>query len=95
MSTLRHLDAILTIADRELARDDWHDRGGAFRALLDQAMPYLRQLRDREHALDVLRRELAIAESNASERSDPASNAENDDEIRRLRAVIEQHEVQA
>jgi hypothetical protein len=64
-----------------------------FRALVDQALPYLRQLRDREHGLNVLRRELAIAESNASERSDPASNADNDEDICRLRALIQQHEV--
>jgi hypothetical protein len=93
MSAARHLDAILTIADLELARDDWHERGGVFRALVDQALPYLRQLRDREHGLNVLRRELAIAESNASERSDPASNADNDEDICRLRALIQQHEV--
>ena len=88
MSVTQHLDAILTIADRELARDDWHERGGAFRALIDQALPYLRHLRDRSHRLDALRRELAIAEANASERSDPASNADVDDEIRTLRSKI-------
>ena len=38
--------------------------------------------------IELLRRELAIAESNASERSDPASNQENDECIRLLRAKI-------
>jgi len=95
MSVAKHLDAILTIADRELAREDWHDRGGVFRALLEQALPYLRQLRERAHGLDILRRELAIAEANASERSDPASNADVDEDIRRLRSLIQQHEVTA
>ena len=93
MSAAQHLDAILTLADRELARDDWHERGGIYHALLDQALPYLRQLRDRERGLDVLRRELEIAEANASERSDPASNADADEDIRRLRSLIQQHEV--
>ena len=95
MSDAKHIAAILTIADRELARNDWHDRVGVFHALLDQARPYLRQLRDRELGLDVLRRDLAIAESNASESSDPASNQENDEEIARLRAAIARHEVTA
>ena len=39
-------------------------------------------------AVELLRRELAIAESNASERSDPASNEENDECIRVLRAKL-------
>ena len=43
---------------------------------------------ERAAAADILRRELAIAESNASERSDPASNEENDEQIRVLRAKL-------
>ena len=38
--------------------------------------------------LELLRRELAIAESNATERSDPASNMDNDECIRVLREKI-------
>ena len=94
MSDSKHIEAILTIADREMARPDWHDRCGVFRALLEQAMPFLREmsedLRDKETALALLRRELEIAESNASERSDPASNADVDEEIRTLRSKIAQ-----
>ena len=95
MSEAKHLDAILTIADRELARDDWHGRGGVFYALLVQSVPYLQRMRDRAHGLEMLRRELATAEANASERSDPGSNADVDQDIRRLKALIQQAEVTA
>jgi hypothetical protein len=61
-------------------------------ALVEAALPFLRTLRDAEMkkaaAVEILRQELAIAESNASERSDPASNEENDECIRVLRAKL-------
>jgi hypothetical protein len=86
------LDAIITLAEKEKTRGDWHARGGAMHALLEAALPFMRTLRDAEikkaAAVEILRQELAIAESNASERSDPASNEENDECIRVLRAKL-------
>jgi hypothetical protein len=95
MSDAKHIGAIITLAERELSEGDWTHRAGVMSALLQESLPYLRRQLVREQELDVLRRELAIVESNASERSDPASNAENDEEIRRLRTLIESHEVTA
>lgn len=43
---LRLLNAVLVLADRELAKTDWQDRTGALRALLSEAVPFLKQLRD-------------------------------------------------
>ena len=92
MSDLKELQAIIVLAEKEMSRIDWADRNGASHALLEAALPHLRELADirskRATAADILRRELAIAESNASERSDPASNEENDECIRVLRAKL-------
>jgi hypothetical protein len=92
MIDIMELNAIITLAEKETTRGDWHTRGGAMHALLEAALPFLRTLRDAEikkaAAVEILRQELAIAESNASERSDPASNEENDESIRVLRAKL-------
>jgi hypothetical protein len=89
---MKELQAIITLAEREMSRIDWTDRNGASHAILEAALPHLRELAgihaERAAAADILRRELAIAESNASERSDPASNQENDECIRVLRATL-------
>jgi hypothetical protein len=42
--TLAHLQALVRLADIELERNEWGDRTGVFRALLGEAMPYLRNL---------------------------------------------------
>lgn len=88
----QHIEAILTIATRELERVSWRCRCGAWRSLLEQSMPFLREmakdLRDREADIEKLRRKIAVAESNASERSDPGSNEENDETILKLRDAI-------
>lgn len=92
MIDIRELDAIITLAEKETTRGDWHERGGAMHALLEAALPFLRKLRDAQikkaAAVAILRQELAIAESNASERSDPASNADVDEEIRIIKAKL-------
>ena len=95
MSDATHIESILRIADIEVAREDWHDRCGVFYALLSQSIPFLRRLRDIEARRESLREQLHEAERNASERSDPASNQENDEEIARLRALIARNEVTA
>lgn len=99
MTDLRALNAIITLADRELSRDDWQDRSGALRVLLEESMPYLRgvadRLRETHEALAILRRELALAESGSGERSDPASNADRDEEVAILKAKIAELEVAA
>jgi hypothetical protein len=100
MSDFSHIEAILTLAEREvIGHEPSQHRCGVYYALLQESLPYLRELlthaKAKAEGLAVLRRELEIAESNASERSDPASNEENDAEIRRLREVIARHEVTA
>lgn len=39
--TIRHLEALVTLAEVELQRSDFVDRSGVYRALLHEAMPYL------------------------------------------------------
>jgi len=79
---IRLIDAILTLADRELAKEE---QGlGTLRALLTECLPLLRELRRR----DVLLARLRDAEAGSGERSDPASNADMDEEIARLRKEV-------
>lgn len=40
--SLKHLEALVRLADIELERDEYVSRSGVYRALLDSAMPYLR-----------------------------------------------------
>lgn len=40
---IRHLAAVICLADKELARTDWLERGGALRTLLTESLPYLRE----------------------------------------------------
>jgi len=91
MSDAKHIEAILTIAEREIESSEY--RAGVLNALVEQSLPYLRRQLAAEKTLEVVRRELADAESNASERSDPASNQEADDLIRTLRSLIAKLEV--
>jgi hypothetical protein len=98
MSDIIHIEALLMLADREVVgHEPVPQRCGSYYALLHESLPYLRELLEHKKAkaagLAVLRRELEIAESNATERSDPASNEENDAEVRRLREVIARQEV--
>ncbi len=99
MSDIRHIEAIVTLAEKELSQGEWSHRAGVLSALLRESIPFLREyaeiLAAKAAGLAVLRRELEIAESNATERSDPASNEENDAEVRRLREVIARQEVNA
>jgi hypothetical protein len=99
VSDIVHIEAILKLADSALSHGTTQDRCGVYSALLSESLPFLRELveskRRRAEGLAVLRRELELAESNATERSDPASNEENDAEVRRLRELICQHEVGA
>ena len=99
MSDIRHIEAIVTLAEKELSPGEWSHRAGVLSALLCESLPFLREysehLKSKAARLAVLRRELEIAESNATERSDPASNEENDAEVRRLREAIALHEVSA
>jgi len=93
MSDIRHIEAILTLADRELATpSEMAGKAGIYFALLDQAVPFLRELLEVKKAkaekIAAVRQQLAIAESNCSERSDPASNEENDAEVTRLRMAL-------
>lgn len=39
---IRHLEAVLRLAEVELQRDDYTDRTGIYRALLSESVPYLR-----------------------------------------------------
>lgn len=42
--SINHLQALVDMAIAEVERDDWHDRAGALRALLEGALPYLRDV---------------------------------------------------
>jgi len=44
MNDVRHLEAVVTLAESELAIREWHDRAGVYRALLEHAMPFLKQM---------------------------------------------------
>jgi len=93
MSDTKHIEAILTIAEREMNSGEY--RAGVLNALLEQSLPYLRRQLQAEKTLEIVRQQLAEAESNASERSDPASNADLDDLVRTLRSLIAKLEVPA
>jgi len=91
MSNTKHIEAIITIAEREF--DSEERRAGILSALLEESIPYLKRQLQAEKTLDFIRQQLAEAESNATERSDPASNEDLDDLIRTLRTLISTLEV--
>jgi hypothetical protein len=93
MSNTKHIEAILTIAEREF--DSEERRAGILSALLEESIPYLKRQLQAEKTLDFVRQQLAEAESNATERSDPASNEDLDDLIRTLRTLISTLEVKS
>lgn len=79
---LRLIDAILTLADAELAKEE--QRVGVMRALLSESVELLRDMRRTESLLVRLRQ----ARAGNSERSDPAANADSDEEIARLEQEV-------
>ena len=93
MSNTKHIEAIITIAEREF--DSEERRAGILSALLEESIPYLKRQLQAEKTLDFVRQQLAEAESNATERSDPASNEDLDDLIRTLRTLISTLEVKS
>ena len=51
--SLSHLRALVHLADVEFQREEYADRSGIYRALLSQAMPYLRSaLKDMRERID-------------------------------------------
>ncbi|NDD77840.1 MAG: hypothetical protein EBZ43_10480 [Betaproteobacteria bacterium] len=91
--TVKHIEAIVTMAEREVSRAISPERSGVYFALLEQALPYLRNLLGHERECDErlrrLQSHLKVAEMSCGERSDPASNQDNDADVRRLRSEIE------
>lgn len=50
---IRHLAAVICLADKELARTDWLERAGAMRTLLAESLPYLRETLEHAKASEV------------------------------------------
>jgi len=79
---IRLIDAIVTLAGLELKKQE--RSVGALGALLEESVPLLLALKRRELLLARMRE----AQAGASERSDPASNQDRDEEIARLTAEV-------
>lgn len=79
---LRLIDAILTLSELELAKEE--QSVGVLRALMSESVELLRDMRRTESLLARLRH----ARAGNSERSDPASNADADEEIARLEREV-------
>ena len=79
---IRLIDAIVTLAGVELKKQE--RSAGTLGALLEESVPLLLALKRRELLLARMRE----AQAGASERSDPASNQDRDEEIARLTAEV-------